>query len=339
MADRKMYGHEDLVEALRAVAEPTRLRIANMLRQAELTVSDLVTILDQSQPRVSRHLKLMSEAGIVSRSREGTRAFYRLTPEARVGVLVEAVFADTDADDAVFATDGESLARIRKNRVLGAERYFAANAERWDEIRSLHLPETAVEQALLELVGETAAGGEATLLDIGTGTGRMLQVLAPVFARATGLDSSAEMLAIARARLEEDGIEAVQLRQGDLFQAAELGPRFDLVVLHMVLHFLEEPGRAIAAAAATMLPEGRLFVVDFEPHDHEFLRAEHNHARAGFGQGEMAQWAQAAGLDIVDYRSLKPVDGPANGLTDGAGAGLVVGIWVFGPQRGGNPWL
>ncbi|MEO0497489.1 MAG: metalloregulator ArsR/SmtB family transcription factor, partial [Pseudomonadota bacterium] len=177
MAQAHLFGHEELVEALRAVAEPTRLRIANMLVQAELTVSDLVTILGQSQPRVSRHLKLMSEAGIVSRSREGTRAFYRLAPEARVSGLLSGIFAGLDAQDPVFDADMKALGRIRQGRVHEAEQYFAAHADRWDQIRSLHLPEETVEAALRDAV-EAQLGNGLNVLDIGTGTGRMLQVLA-----------------------------------------------------------------------------------------------------------------------------------------------------------------
>ncbi|MEO0635698.1 MAG: metalloregulator ArsR/SmtB family transcription factor [Pseudomonadota bacterium] len=324
------FGHDELVEALRAVAEPTRLRIVNMLRQAELTVSDLVSILDQSQPRVSRHLKLMAEAGVIDRSREGTKAFYRLAPDPSVGRLIDGIFADMDPASVVFSTDAESLTAIRQSRIEQAGQYFAANAERWDEIRSLHLPEAAVEEQLAELVAQHVKE-RTRLLDIGTGTGRMLQVLAPMFTETTGLDRSAEMLAVARARIEEDKVSAVHLRQGNLFEAAKLGPQYDAVVLHMVLHFLEEPGLAVEAAARTLRAGGRLFVVDFEPHDHEFLRVEHNHLRSGLGKDEMDQWADTAGLERLDYVSLKP--------DDSAMAGLVVGIWVMGPKlSGNNPW-
>lgn len=332
----KSIGHEELVAQLRAVAEPTRLRLVALLWASELTVSDLISILDQSQPRISRHLKLMFEAGVLERSQEGTRAFFRVPRDEAVSDVLSAAFSKIDKSDPVFAEDQRKLLAIRENRARTAEAYFASNAERWDELRALHLSEDKVEAAMLEMAGE---GPFSAFLDIGTGTGRMLRVFADRYERALGVDRSAEMLAIARAKLEEDGVENAELRQGNIFdmaksnapQGAVLRGEYDLAVIHMVLHFLDQPVEALKAAGKSLAPGGKLLVVDFAPHDFEFLRAAHNHVRSGFSHAEISQLASEAGLQVVEARDL------ASG--DGADEGLTVTIWTMErPKSGNNPW-
>ena len=300
-----MIGHEDLVAILRAIAEPTRLRLVNLLARSELTVTDLISILNQSQPRISRHLKLMADSGVLSRNREGTRAFYRLAQSPQTVKLLQDILNDIDAEDPVFARDWRKLEDIREARARSAEAYFSANAERWDEIRTLHLAEEDVEQNILKQLGDTRF---TTMLDLGTGTGRMLEVFSDRYNHGVGIDTSADMLAVARAKLEENGIGHAEVRLGDLFDLSEYRGNCDLVMIHMVLHFLEEPGLAVEEAARCLTDDGRLLIVDFAPHDFEFLRAAHSHVRNGFSREDMEGFSASAGLKIASVTDLTTDD-------------------------------
>jgi ArsR family transcriptional regulator len=291
-----------LLGALRAAGEGTRLRLLALLAEGELSVKDLTAILGQSQPRVSRHLKLLADAGLVTRNAEGAWAYYRLSDSASADLgrwLVDRL----DADDAERAADRQQLTGLRHAQQAQAAAYFAKVAERWDEFRRLHIPEAAVEAAILE----TRAGRVADLLlDLGTGTGRMLELLRGHFRRGIGIDASREMLAIARARLATANIPEAQVRLGDIADLdAGIGPA-DLIVLHQVLHYFDDPGRVLAQARKTLAPGGEMLIVDFAPHDLEFLRAEHAHRRLGLGEAQMAGWAKAAGLAVAALRRFPP---------------------------------
>lgn len=292
----------NLLAGLRAAGEETRLRILALLARGELSVSDLTDILGQSQPRISRHLKLMAEAGLVRRSREGAWAFYRLTDDRAGGLLGAEIAGRIDPKDPVVSSDLERLEQVRKARTEMAQSYFSGIASQWDRLRSLHVPDEAVEAAVLDAVGDAPV---RTLLDLGTGTGRMLHVLAAKADRAFGVDASHAMLAVARSNLEKAGVANVELRQGDIHALPFGRNSFDLVVVHQVLHFLDDPARALRAAAATLAPGGRLIVVDFAPHDLEFLRIDHAHRRLGFASEQVAAWLTDAGLncDRVDNLS------------------------------------
>ncbi|HEX6958188.1 MAG TPA: metalloregulator ArsR/SmtB family transcription factor [Ferrovibrio sp.] len=283
-----------LMAALRAAAEPTRLRLLALCAQGELTVTELTQILGQSQPRVSRHLKLLCEAGLLERVPEGTWAFYRVSGRLPGAPLVHALNALLPANDMTLARDAERLLAVKRARAEAAEAYFRDNAAQWSAIRSLHVDEAQVESAVARLIGDN--GPIEDLLDIGTGTGRLLEILAPSVKHGLGIDLSREMLAIARANLERAGIRHCQVRQADMY-ALPLPPNsVDAAVIHQVLHFADEPQKAIAEAARVLKPEGQLVVVDFAPHDLEELRARHAHRRLGFADAELRQWCQQAGL-------------------------------------------
>ncbi len=284
---------EVLLAGLRAAGEETRLRILALLSEGELSVSDLTDILGQSQPRISRHLKLLAEAGLVRRSREGAWAFFRLDETGTGGAFAATLAAWLDPADPVLAADRERLAAVRSSRAEAAQGYFASVARDWDRLRQLHAPDEAVEAAVEAAVGE---GHRAALLDLGTGTGRMLERLAPRFGRAVGVDANHAMLAVARANLEKAGLSRVELRQGDIYALPFARGSFDLVIIHQVLHFLDDPGRAVREAAAMLKPGGQLLVIDFAPHEMEFLRAEHAHRRLGFAEKQIAGWFGEAGL-------------------------------------------
>jgi ubiquinone/menaquinone biosynthesis C-methylase UbiE/DNA-binding transcriptional ArsR family regulator len=308
--------------ALKAAGEETRLRVLVLLAEAELTVSDLTQILRQSQPRISRHLRLLVEAGLVERFREGTWAFFRLAERGGSAELARALVARLDPDDPVAARDRERLAAVRRARAAAAQDYFSAHAEEWDRIRKLHVADEAVEAAIREALGERPF---RSLLDLGTGTGRILELFGPTVERGLGVDFSLDMLRLARARIERAGLRHCHVRQGDIYDLALPAGTFDVVVIHQVLHVLDDGARAIREAARVLAPGGRLLVVDFAPHDLEFLREEHAHRRLGFAPEVIEQWMVAAGLDLTLHRSLTPEPG-----SDGK---IAVSLWLARDPR------
>ncbi|MBN8552463.1 MAG: metalloregulator ArsR/SmtB family transcription factor [Caulobacterales bacterium] len=279
------------VDLLRAAGEPTRLRILSLLAMEELSVMELARILDQSQPRVSRHLKLMAEAGLIERFPDGTWVFYRLPasgPARRLADAVLDLLEDTAAD-----RDSVCLQDVRAERYAQAAEYFARVAPQWDQIRSLYVSEAAVEAAIERAAGP---GPFRRVVDLGTGSGRMLSLLGERAHSAIGLDLSQQMLNVARRNVAEAGLSKVELRHGDIFATRLPDESADLVVVHQVLHYLTDPAAAVAEAARLIEPGGRLVIVDFAPHDHEQLRSEHQHRRLGFSDAEMARWGREAGL-------------------------------------------
>ena len=283
-----------LLAALKAVAEPTRLRLLAVCGQSELTVTELTIILGQSQPRVSRHLKLLCDAGLLERSREGVHAFFRLARRGDHAALAQRLIDSLPVDNPDLVLDRERLAIVKQQRADAAQTYFQRNASHWQEIRSLHVPEHDVEQALLKLVPQD--GSITDLIDIGTGTGRMLEIFAPFVDNCVGIDLSREMLAVARANLEQPGMANCQVRQGDMYQLAVPGRHFDVAILHQVLHFAEDPALALAEAARVLRPGGRLLVIDFARHTRDELLQDHAHRWAGFGDEEMTGWFDRAGI-------------------------------------------
>jgi ubiquinone/menaquinone biosynthesis C-methylase UbiE/DNA-binding transcriptional ArsR family regulator len=314
---------EDVLAALRAAGEPTRLRILALLAEGELNVSDLMAILDQSQPRISRHLKLLADAGLVERHREGSWAFFRLSDRGADAGLGRFVVGLLSATDPALAGDRARLDAQRRARAAGAAAYFGAHAAEWDQIRALYVEEEAVERAIRRVLGTAPV---RTLLDIGTGTGRIIELLSDRIETAIGIDASPAMLAVARANLAVAGLSArSQLRQGDVYDLPVPAASADLVVLHQVLHFLDEPGRAIAEAARTLRPQGRLLVVDFAPHELEFLREAQAHRRLGFAHETVEQWLSQAGLEPVSQESLPPPGAMPGKLT--------VSLWLARDPR------
>jgi ubiquinone/menaquinone biosynthesis C-methylase UbiE/DNA-binding transcriptional ArsR family regulator len=303
MPTRAHLPFDTIYEALKAAAEATRLRILALLAEAELTVSDLTAILRQSQPRISRHLRLLAEAGLVERFREGSWAFFRLGDRGDAAKLARELIAHLDPEDVTLSRDRERLTAVRAQRAQAAQNYFRQHAAEWDRIRKLHVADEAVEAAI---IGALADAPVRALLDLGTGTGRMLELLAPQIERGLGLDLSLDMLSLARARLDRAGLRHCSVRQGDIYDLALPKDSFDAVVIHQVLHFLEDGARAIEEAARVLRPGGRMLVVDFAPHDLEFLRDEHAHRRLGFSPETVTQWMKATGLTVLLQQSLPP---------------------------------
>ncbi len=318
----KSLSFSSLVTALEASGEATRLRLLVLLSEAELTVSELVNILGQSQPRVSRHLRLLTEAGLIERHREGSWAFFQLATSKAVGGLAHDIIRRVDRDDPVFAGDQARLKDVRLNRTAQASRYFAEQAQNWDLVRAMHVSEARVESAIKLAVGSKQF---QTLLDLGTGTGRMLELLAPLAERSLGIDQSTAMLNLARTRVERAGLKNTQVRQGDLYALPVAQNSFDLVVLHQVLHFLDDPHRALREAIRTLKPSGRLLVVDFAPHNEESLRTEHAHRRLGFENHEIVRLLEQSGLAVILLNNLLPSEDGQDKLS--------VTIWLAQDQR------
>jgi len=302
-----MPSLDHLLNALRAAGESTRLRLLALCAEGELTVTELTQILGQSQPRVSRHLKLLCEAGLLERYQERTWVFYRIAQPFSGGRLAQTLIGLLPDDDPTLALDRERLDAVKRKRADRAASYFRENAGRWDEIRALYVSEREVETALEDLLG---AQPIADLLDVGTGTGRILERLAPRVERGVGLDLSHEMLELARVRLSSPELRHCQVRHGDMYNLPFPGASFDVVVFHMVLHFADNPAAAMAEAARVLKPGGKLVLVDFAPHDQEFLRDDHAHRRLGFAEAEMSAWCESAGLAPGD-----PVRLPSDPLT------------------------
>jgi ubiquinone/menaquinone biosynthesis C-methylase UbiE len=291
-----------LADRFQALADPTRLRILVLLRLMELSVGELAHLLGQSQPRVSRHLKILADAAVLERRKEGSWVFLRLADAQRV----EPMFALIDcwADPftrAHFAADAARTETIRTERAEAANRYFAGHAEVWDQIRSLHVAETEVEQAIGEALGRRPLG---RLVDIGTGTGRMIELFGPRASDSIGIDRSSDMLRVARVKLEAAGISS-SLRQGDMYALPLADQSADTVVIHQVLHYAHSPSAAISEAARVLAPGGTLLIVDFAAHDREELRTTDAHIRLGFEDEVMANWFASAGLEVDQVRHLE----------------------------------
>ena len=313
---------DTMVDTLKAAAESSRLRILALLARGDLTVSDLTEILGQSQPRVSRHLKLLLDAGLIGRYQEGSWAFFRLSDLDNARDFVLRLIGGIRADDPQGERDLERLATVNRKRQDRAAEYFSTNAASWDEIRSLHVPERAVEAALLKLVGKRPF---QSMLDLGTGTGRLLEIFAPLYRRGVGIDMSREMLAVARANLDKAGVAHAQVRQGDILSPPVERDSFDLITIHQVLHYLDDPAAAIRAAARLLRPSGRLIIVDFAAHALEFLRDEHAHQRLGFSDRQIAEWFTEAGLDLEESQDFEP--------RGGSDAKLTVKLWLGRDRR------
>ncbi|MEP4380277.1 MAG: metalloregulator ArsR/SmtB family transcription factor [Alphaproteobacteria bacterium] len=292
---------DQVLAILRAAGEPNRLRILALCAQGDLTVSELTRILGQSQPSISRHLKLLCDAGLLERLQEGSWAFFHLASGTPSADILRLLIDEIEDSDGLVARDRQRLGEIKDARARLAEAYFREAAGSWDQIRALHVDEGVVEGAIQDLLTDEV---HDTLLDIGTGTGRMLQLLAGRVREAVGVDQSRDMLAVARTNLSEPEYRNCNVRQADMYQLPFNDQSFDLVILHMVLHFADEPGHAIKEAARVLKSGGTFVVVDFAPHEMEALRDDHAHRRLGFRTEEVGRWAAEQGLQVTDVRTL-----------------------------------
>jgi ArsR family transcriptional regulator len=307
------------LDIFRALADATRLRIFSLLRTMELSVGELAQVLGQSQPRVSRHVKILCDAGLAERRKEGSWVFVALGRAAATGPVAVAIdeWHKTEPDHWAVA-DAARLAAVRADRAASAAQWFEGHADEWDAIRSLHIAESEVEAAMAQVLGDGPLG---SLIDIGTGTGRMLELFGDQADSALGIDRSSEMLRLARAKLHDRA--NTELRQADLYALPMADGAADVAILHHVLHFAQQPGAAIAEAARVLGQGGRLLIVDFAPHDREELRARDAHTRLGFADAQIERWFAAAGLLPARTETLE-------------GGELTVKLWLG--RKAGEPW-
>ncbi|CDZ59704.1 Transcriptional regulator, ArsR family [Neorhizobium galegae bv. orientalis] len=311
---------DTLVDVLKTAGEPTRFRLLALLAAGDLTVTDLTEILGQSQPRISRHLKLLAEEALIDRYQEGAWAYFRLRQEGKAATLIRTLLAAASEEDPVLLRDSERLTMVKRQHAERAQAYFSRNASEWDELRRLHVSDAAVEGALLKLIGPASVDA---LLDLGTGTGWILQLLSNIYRRAVGIDASRDMLSVARSNLDRAGIVKASVRHGDILNLPLEGQDFDLITVHQVLHFLDQPELAIAEAARVLRPGGRLLIVDLAPHTLEYLRNDHAHVRLGFSHQVMAEWLEKVGLEVEQ----------ALDLGSGKEGGLTATVWLARDRR------
>ncbi|QKK23076.1 ArsR/SmtB family transcription factor [Rhizobium hidalgonense] len=322
MSEPLKLGLDGLVDVMKAAGEPTRLRLLALLDGGDLTVTDLTEILGQSQPRISRHLKLLGEAELIERYQEGAWAYFRLKQDGKAAMLVRALLKHVSENDPTVLRDGERLSQVKRQRAERAQAYFSRNAAEWDELRRLHAADEEVDAAVIRLLGSQPID---SLLDLGTGTGRILELLSGLYRRAIGVDASRDMLSVARANLDKSRITKATVRHADILNLPFEGQDFDLVTIHQVLHFFDQPEIAIAEAARMLRPGGRLVVIDLAPHTLEYLRDEHAHVRLGFSHQAISDWLHRAGLDVEQVVDLHP--------GQQSGQGLTVTVWLARDPR------
>ena len=310
---------DHILNIFRALADPTRLRIMLLLQKMELAVGELAQILNQSQPRISRHIRILDEAGLAERRKEGSWVFLKPGPAAELEILGRVFRSEKVAKSEQAQQDQAQLSLVRKARAEMAERYFAAHAQEWDAIRSLHLPEAEVERAMLALLRDAPLG---KMLDIGTGTGRMIELFGGSAQSVIAIDNSPEMLRLARAKLLESEttsgpglIQKTELKQGDFNNLPLANGAVDSVILHQVLHFAQHPEAVLAEVSRVLKTAGTVLIADFAAHDREDLRTEHAHARLGFSDDSIKHWLAASKLELAQTRTLD-------------GGELTVKIWV-----------
>lgn len=304
-----------LVQQLRAAGEVTRARILALLAHGELSVGELTQVLNQSQPRLSRHLKFLTGAGLVERLPEGAWVFYRLPVEGRARALVDTLNAAIDPEDADIRRDRARLAEVKAERAGAADEYFSRVADDWDKLRALHYSEADIEKAVLAAAG---AGPFDLVIDFGTGTGRMLALFAGKARRVEGIDLSHQMLTVARSKLQEAGAGNASVRHGDATATPYPDHSASLVIIHQVLHFLDDPARALNEAARVLKPGGRLVIVDFAPHTLEHLRTDHAHRHLGISEEDLERWGEKAGLAVKSAKTFRSPDGDK---------GIAVTVW------------
>ena len=295
-----MTPARDLLARLEALGDENRLRILTLLERSELTVSELVSVVQLPQSTVSRHLKVLAEDGWVLGRQDGTTRHYRMATELaddavelwRVarGSLESAAWIADDAERA------ESVLTARRERALA---FFSESAANWDSLRDEMFGHDARLAVLFGLLDPRWVVG-----DLGTGTGTLTEMVAPFVRRVIAVDRSPEMLAAAGVRLAERG--NVDIREGELEALPIEDGELDLAVLMLVLHFAVEPGMVLAEAARTLKPGGRLVVLDMRAHGHVEYRETMGHLWPGFTEEAMREWVEAVGLETYRHVRLAP---------------------------------
>jgi ArsR family transcriptional regulator len=305
-----------LLTALRAAAEISRLRIIAILSKSELTVSEIVEILNQSQPRVSRHLKVLCDSGLLQRYQEGSWVFHRLNDTGAMASITQGICRMINLADPEFSQDQERLGKIKDRNASQAAEYFSKNATDWDSIRQMGVSDTDIEKKLIESLN---IENPELFVDLGTGTGRMLQIFSPFVKKGVGIDINREMLLVARSNLDSAGVANCTVRQNNMSQLPFDHDTVDVIIIHQVLHYIDNPEYTIVESSRALKPGGQLIIVDFLPHDLEFLRDNHAHRRLGFSDATIKEWAQSNNLELTAAEHLHPRNPDTQSLS--------VGLW------------
>jgi ubiquinone/menaquinone biosynthesis C-methylase UbiE/DNA-binding transcriptional ArsR family regulator len=292
----------ELLDGLRAAAEPTRLRMLAICAEGELTVSEITRILGQSQPRVSRHLRLLLGAGLLISFREQHWVYYRTPAKGEAAQLVHRLLEGLSPDDETLALDRQRLEQVKSERARAAAAYLRFNAEDWARLRDAEVNATQIARTIVAELGSAPIGD---LLDIGTGTGRVLELLGKHAESAVGVDISTQMLLVARTNLHAAGLKEVMVRHGDMYQLPFADASFDTVTLDQVLFQADQPQAVIAEAARLLRPGGRVLVVDYARRA-EGRRAsiDPRTAQVGVGEDELVEWFTHAGLSAGPMRRI-----------------------------------
>ena len=305
-----------LLTALRAAAEISRLRIIAILSKSELTVSEIVEILNQSQPRVSRHLKVLCDSGLLQRYQEGSWVFHRLNDNGAMASITQGICQMIDLTESEFSQDQQRLGKIKDRNAFRAAEYFSKNATDWDSIRQMGVSDTDIEKQLIKTLD---IQNPELFVDLGTGTGRMLQIFSPVIQKGVGIDINREMLLVARSNLDSAEVTNCTVRQNNMSQLPFDHDTVDVIVIHQVLHYIDNPEHTIAESTRALKPGGQLIIVDFLPHNLEFLRDDHAHRRLGFSDATIQEWAQNNRLTLSTTKHLHPRNPDTQSLS--------VGLW------------
>ena len=298
---------ERITTALKVMGHSERLRILALLSYGELTVSELVSILGLSQPRTTQYIKSLEEAGIIDRVKEGSWVFSRLNrTDHKLFELVSSILGKLPVDDAVLRADRRRLEDVRAERAKSADKFFAYVANDSGQLGDEYLPRQDIDLLVKELLGGDTY---EFMIDLGTGTGRMLELLAGQIERGAGVDNSGDMLKVARHKLSLSDHGHLSLRLGDLTATPFSAGVADLVTLHQVLHYLDDPAQALREASRLLRSDGLLLVVDFAAHDYEEFRDKYAHRRLGFLDGDIEGWVASNGLALVDKRLISTDSG------------------------------
>ncbi len=285
-----------LQKVFKTLSDPTRVRILALVEREELAVQELMEVLGMAQSRVSRHLAILREAGLLADRRDGTYVFYRFAPPA------EGPWRDTwelvrrtRRDDPTAERDAAALTRVMDARAARTRRFFDSVGPEWDALRKIFNDDALRARAVARLVDP-----ELRVADIGTGTGVLALELGRLGLRVVAIDNSTRMLDAARAKLEREDVSGVELRLGEASALPLADGEVDAALAHMVLHYLPSPGEAIREMARAVAPGGTVVVVDFVRHTHEWMRQELGVSWLGFAGEEVEGWFGEA--DLRDFR-------------------------------------
>ncbi len=291
----------DVSRLFKLLGDPTRLRILRLLAGTELSVMELAEVTQLAQSRVSNHLKLLREEGIVHERREGAWRHYRVDTDRLpngTGNLWKSISSNWDSDDQALA-DEARLKDVLAKRHARDGRFFDAIAGEWDDVRAQLFGDSIARQILRAFIPDNFV-----VADVGAGTGYLLEVFGDRPKRVVAIDNNEAMFAVARRKVASLGLNNVQFREGDAHKPPIKKNEANLVTFLMVLHHLEEPATAIANTARGIKPGGRLLMVDFVEHQATWLRETMQHRHLGFCREEIAAWCSEGGLALEDWSVL-----------------------------------